>query len=526
MFFCLIAVLTTAVTISMLRHLHRARVGVSLSSLALCVMLWLLAYCIATLFDQTPTAPLVVMYIVDYLAFTTGIIMLYFARVFTGCRGKWYWPLWFYPTIVYGVLYLPNLWGRGLVSYSATLVGGLGYRVVGMLTPAGNLMFYIGYAISFMAVLTLLIGLVRVNINYRPAASFLIVVVILPFVASFIQTFVFFDRPNFYDYTPLLLAIGIISIALFIRKTKITNLCLLARDQFFDDILNAVIVIDHQGYVLDANRQAGEMFQSSIKYLVGRQIRAFFPLDEKNRIRREQGEKAPPSYPWTNARNREYEVYTHEFTNDYHDVLGEVLTFQEVTEFNQLLNQTVQLSIRDSLTNAYNRRHFEALAEKQFAHARRYAAPFSILMLDINHFKAVNDQYGHIAGDRLLVKAVEIFHHEIRESDTVARYGGDEFVIVLPNTDLRGAIQAAQRITRHCRSTDLRIDEIHQSVNLSISIGVAAWHSFLSKSEQALTVEELIHQADQALYFAKQAPSGDMAFYESGACRLIPVLKP
>lgn len=152
------------------------------------------------------------------------------------------------------------------------------------------------------------------------------------------------------------------------------------------------------------------------------------------------------------------------------------------------------LSTIDPLTGIKNRRSFFEISERFFKLARRKDVALSIIMLDIDHFKKVNDTYGHIVGDEILKFLVKIVNNEIRDSDVFARYGGEEFIILLPDTELEGAVKTAQKIRKVFESTSYKGDV---EVSITVSFGVAQM-----KNEKIFN--NLIIRADKALYQAKE----------------------
>ena len=144
----------------------------------------------------------------------------------------------------------------------------------------------------------------------------------------------------------------------------------------------------------------------------------------------------------------------------------------------------------DPLTNCYNRRALYSFLEHDIANTVRCGGTLSAIMLDIDHFKMINDSYGHQAGDKVLKQISEIMRTTIRKSDYIARYGGEEFVQILPNTNLLSAVNAAERLRRMIQ--DHRITINNQSINVTASFGVAEWkndvdnHMFLQKADEML----------------------------------------
>lgn len=158
-------------------------------------------------------------------------------------------------------------------------------------------------------------------------------------------------------------------------------------------------------------------------------------------------------------------------------------------------------NITDPLTRVFNRRYLDRRLDEEVARSRRYALPLSILMLDIDHFKQVNDTYGHQAGDVTLTTLGNLLKTAIRELDVVARYGGEEFLVICTNTAIDGAGLVAERIRKLVESLriDIPVDNRgSQSIQIHISIGVAG---LCAKAD---TKEKLVQVADQALYRAKK----------------------
>jgi diguanylate cyclase (GGDEF)-like protein len=158
-------------------------------------------------------------------------------------------------------------------------------------------------------------------------------------------------------------------------------------------------------------------------------------------------------------------------------------------------------STTDSLMGIYNRRFLERRLHEEFFRSKRYDFPLSILMLDIDHFKKVNDQYGHPTGDLILKRLAELMVVTVRESDVVARYGGEEMLLILPHTKGSNAQLLAERLRFAVENTVLVKDDEHEGrgdLQITVSIGVATMAVDLTSSQQ------LVKQADRALYFAKE----------------------
>ena len=158
--------------------------------------------------------------------------------------------------------------------------------------------------------------------------------------------------------------------------------------------------------------------------------------------------------------------------------------------------------LTDFLTGFHNRRYLNARLREELARAQRFRQPVACLMIDVDHFKRINDQYGHLAGDTMLREAARRIDSQMRVSDIGARFGGDEFAIILPQGGLQDGERVAQRILDVVRSTPVQIDGEH-SEELSLSIGVAIAEPTHELRDFKLVAEKLMAEADAALYRAK-----------------------
>ncbi|HXZ94801.1 MAG TPA: diguanylate cyclase [Dehalococcoidia bacterium] len=155
-----------------------------------------------------------------------------------------------------------------------------------------------------------------------------------------------------------------------------------------------------------------------------------------------------------------------------------------------------QLATLDSLTGLYNRRAILGKLRELINLANRYKEDFSLIMLDIDHFKKINDRYGHLAGDEVLEEIATLIHRNIRDTDIVGRYGGEEFIIILPKTNLSSAWVVAERLRSIIEKTELK-DSAGNTFTITISQGLAG-------GERGEDAYSLISRADEALYKAKE----------------------
>ena len=167
------------------------------------------------------------------------------------------------------------------------------------------------------------------------------------------------------------------------------------------------------------------------------------------------------------------------------------------------------LSHTDVLTGIHNRRYLFELAVQKFAVASRYQQPLAVMMIDIDHFKKVNDTFGHIVGDQMLKNVTKIAHAELRSADVIGRYGGEEFVILLPMTNARQAGLLAERIRADVAA--LRLPTEKGDASATLSIGIVE----INHKESMEAVEDVFRRADEAMYAAKQAGRNRVVIFNS-----------
>ncbi len=161
----------------------------------------------------------------------------------------------------------------------------------------------------------------------------------------------------------------------------------------------------------------------------------------------------------------------------------------------KLYDRLQELSIHDSLTKIYNRRYFMQRFFEEFSRAKKFNLELSFLMIDIDHFKKINDTYGHLVGDAVLREVARLIREHVREIDFIARFGGEEFSAILPETDRAGAIMLAERIRSQVSQQMIKVFD--ENLTATVSIGVSSF------PQNTLHADMLIESADRALYKAK-----------------------
>ena len=182
--------------------------------------------------------------------------------------------------------------------------------------------------------------------------------------------------------------------------------------------------------------------------------------------------------------------------------------YRDVTQRKNLERELQRLATTDMLTGIANRRAFLETAESAYAHSCHSGEPLTLLMLDLDHFKAINDRYGHLEGDRALVAFAQAVKSQLRASDAVGRRGGEEFGVLLPLTTLAEGLEAAHRILQSVRALQLN-DDTGQAYRITTSLGVGAFR------QNDRSLRDMLDRADQALYLAKHRGRDQIASLET-----------
>jgi two-component system cell cycle response regulator len=194
--------------------------------------------------------------------------------------------------------------------------------------------------------------------------------------------------------------------------------------------------------------------------------------------------------------------------NDGEISLAKIICRESAKALTSSLNyrKVKELAIRDGLTGLYNHRHFQEMLTYTLVHSERFSTEASLLLVDVDNLKIINDTYGHQAGDTVLSSIGKILHESLRKVDIPARYGGDEFAVILPNTNKTGSITVAEKVKGNMKKISLKSDSGY--IEVSLSMGIATY------PQSAGDKELLIEKADRALYESKNRGKNKITHYE------------
>ena len=362
-----------------------------------------------------------------------------------------------------------------------------------------NLFNYIaiGYYSLCLGISTILflIMFFRTAPSFRKHASIYLIGSLPPWLGAVLHNLNLL--PTNLDISPLALGLGGMILAYGFYKFRILDLIPLARDVVFENMDAGILILDQKDRIIDFNPALQDIFPDLNFSLIGSSVYDFLlnhptlsPLIKDNQS--ENGEYKVPN----EHSDLYYRVSLSPISGRDQRSIGKVISFIDFSLQKQLMKKLEQVAALDGLTGVYNRQHFDKCVTNELSRLQRYGGALSLIMLDLDNFKYINDTYGHEAGDVALVGLVKSFRKIMRESDLIARFGGDEFMILLPQTDLAAGCVLAERMRLNLR--ELSIDCNDQVLNLRASFGVSG-----VDSNALISVKDLYRRADQAMYQAK-----------------------
>ncbi|KPU46299.1 putative diguanylate cyclase AdrA [Oxobacter pfennigii] len=327
---------------------------------------------------------------------------------------------------------------------------------------------------------------------------FMLFAALAPLILNMI--YVFGGFAHHIDLSPLGFMISGLFYCMIILKFNLLRLTPIAYEKVFKSMKDGVIVLDDENNVINYNNSAKNIiielnYNSSIgekySYLFKRYPEIIDILERKAETDNIQASIV-------NEKGiKHYNVSLSFIKNRSLNNLGKIITIRDVTEQVDMMQKLDMLASTDELTKLYNRRQFYQKCEIEIERAKRYNRPLTIAIFDIDHFKQINDTYGHHVGDLALKNIADICKKSVRTSDIIARYGGEEFALLLPETNFKDALRTVERLRVAISKEDLEVDE--NKINVTASFGIC---SLDLESNQSLS--DLIIKADRALYDAKK----------------------
>jgi diguanylate cyclase (GGDEF)-like protein/PAS domain S-box-containing protein len=350
---------------------------------------------------------------------------------------------------------------------------------------------------------------------YKRQALLMIFGIIPPLLTSVIDAFLLIPGLK-HPLSPIGFAVMGLLFAVAMFWQKMLEIVPVARDTVIESMSDAMIVLDSHDKVVDINPAARQFLLLETTQIIGLPIKDVFrPWSEL--LFQSGTDSFSESEICLGSKGNEkfYDLRISPLLIQKKKLGGRIIILRDITQRKQseiqlkaLQEQCYEQSIHDPLTGLYNRRFFSESILREAGKAAREQKPISIAIIDIDYFKQVNDSYGHEAGDMALIHLAGIFSKLTRVGDYVFRYGGEEFLIMMPETSLTAATQIAERCRQHVENSILNYTD--SQISMTISIGVAC----LLPGE--LGYETAVKAADAALYRAKEKGRNCVVVSETG----------
>jgi diguanylate cyclase (GGDEF)-like protein/PAS domain S-box-containing protein len=437
---------------------------------------------------------------VEYLAIS--IIVLYwfaFALEYAGkekwLEGKVFHWFWVIPCITVLLVFSNEIHHLIWVKYQIVEMGGfLSMRVI-----TYGFWFPVFIAYCYFIILTGVALVIWQSIPgkkvYKSQSLWIVTGALLPAIGNVV--YVFHIIPGLYkDYSALTYALGGLFYTLGIFRFRLFSLTPIARATLIDHMSDGMIVIDLEQQVVDFNPAVRQILSMPDDLIIGGYCKLLSPfIDELNNLIDQPEFRTEINLP-VGQKTCSFDLTVRRLYDHYQNNIGYLVTLHDISELKKLLQATRKMAIMDSLTDLFNRRQFFHLAIEETERTRNSQDSFSLMMMDIDNLKTINDTFGHKTGDLVLKFFANFLRQSLRGTDIIGRIGGDEFIVLLTATEKTSALRLAERLNGQLAQQ--RIETSEGNISLTVSMGITDY-----KGEEGVTLDHLIEQADQALYQAK-----------------------
>lgn len=362
------------------------------------------------------------------------------------------------------------------------------------------------YAMILGSLLILIISLHQSHQVYRRQFLLIIVAILIPAVFSVLYIIDLSPIPHL-NLTPATFSLTGILIAWALFRYRFLDLNPIARNTIIETMADAVFVIDSKKRVVDANPAAMRLLGNT-ESLIGLPIESLRDDEFRSYLQKHLCQSSwNPEKDTIHIRGGIFEVTATPMKG--FTALGShcLVVLHDVTEKTRMHREVEELAIRDALTGVFNRRALFDHLDRFLVEAKKSGTPLSLIMIDIDHFKAINDTYGHEAGDRTLEALAHALFQNVQAEDCIGRLGGDEFVIALYNVSHMQADMVAQKIQESIRNIVLQSE--NGTFTMSVSIGIVG----VDQSRYPEHAKAFLSMADKALYMAKKQGGDRLAFF-------------
>ncbi len=363
------------------------------------------------------------------------------------------------------------------------------------------------YVCLAIGVLLLLNQARQVRLRFRLQILTMVAGLLTPVIASLFYV----SGQSMYgiDLGPVFISVSFIfhSIALF--RYRMFNVAPIARDIVFESMTDGVLVINENDVVVDYNHAMKELMLGVTSNLIGRSMEDILQ-DRPELIEMFEAGQDCEHIGWYENVRYCYRIRFSPVFGKNSEQVGRIIHVSDITEQANLQDQLQYLADTDGHTRLFNKTAFMYRAQQELDRIARRGGHLSMIMFDIDEFKQVNDTFGHEAGDVALLYLAEAVREYADDYMLAGRYGGDEFVLCMPGSDLDAACELAEKLRRHITDGEIAVD--HERLCITSSFGVTS--VYIAPGEQEISIPLLIRQADQALYASKRSGRNRVQVYE------------
>jgi diguanylate cyclase (GGDEF)-like protein/PAS domain S-box-containing protein len=381
------------------------------------------------------------------------------------------------------------------------------------------------YLIILVGLAILVYGMARSSPLLKNQYLTVLIASLFPWVTSIIIEY--FGQTSQYDFTSVMFGLSGIIFTYSVLSNRFIDIIPVARSRLIESMSDGILVLDTQNRIVDINPAMEKLFDHKPGLLMGTRVSEVLKawMDQSDSVLRDEKTRIELRLP--NSPSRYLDLRVTPLYSSRGLLSGRLMVFRDVTDRKQVekklrqANERLQLqlieigtlqsklrsqAIRDPLTNLFNRRYLDETLDRELARAARENYPVCVIMMDLDHFKKVNDTYGHEAGDLVLKALAETLSACSRRGDFACRYGGEEFVVVMPNIAVEVACQRAETLRKTLSAMQIPYGKFLLSTTISMGI---ACYPFNGEEREAV-----LRAADRAMYAAKNAGRNHILTYD------------
>ena len=359
--------------------------------------------------------------------------------------------------------------------------------------------FWVSIAFAYLLVLISFLIVLRAFIRAHPPLkqqfSMLMIAISMPMLLNGIYMSRWSPLGKM-DFTPIGFAATGVIIAWSLLRFNFLDIVPVGRTTMVDKMPTGMLVLDKKMRIADINPSAIQLLNLKEMNIIGRQVESVFPKNSHlERILTSTTDIKAEALITENGK-RFIDVQVSLLTDKNQKIQGKLILIQDISGRKKMEDELFRLATQDPLTGIKNRRSLMDKLTHNFLKAKRYNRPLTFAIIDIDHFKRINDKHGHMVGDEILKEIVTRCDSSLRETDIFGRLGGEEFGVCFPETDIKGALTVCERLRSGISSFPFFFEKLKIPCSISIGLSIVG--------ETDISVDDLMNRADKALYEAKR----------------------